>query len=508
MLSNPRRSPARRDTKERRDMFRSKHHRAQQSIAEIETVLDRPRMALKFSAADASRLQAAIQGSVITMGGEQYHQARQGFVVNYQAFPQIIVYCEIFNDVAAALAFAHKHGLVPVCRSGAHNTAGYSVNDEMVIDISRINYVIVERNKKEAVVGAGTTFGRLNAILESNGVHVPGGGCDDVAVAGFMQGGGYGFTSMIFGMNCDSVVAATVMLADGTIVVASETSEPELFWALRGGTGNNFGVLLEITYKVQELRDLWGFGIRWRLGQDDAGAKRVSAALAFLQARYTGSAAPAGFGHQSTLNFVGKEPYLLLRGMYYGESERGEALVADLLRTDGAELDIKGRRGSYSELNDFLNGHPDVPEVVPHTRTQADSRYIERRLSTDEWFSLAKFFQKSPNLGNFIGLEAYGGAIAMVEPSASAFLHRRAAFDVYIWVFWLNDDEKYESLTFLEGFRKVLEPLGNGHAYQNYQNRANAGYREMYWGSNLPRLVRAKEHYDPTHLFRFGQTIV
>jgi hypothetical protein len=92
-----------------------------------------------------------------------YHSARQAFVANYQAFPQIIVYCEVFSDAAAALAFAREWKLSPVCRAGGHSTAGYSVNNGMIIDVSRLSYVVVDSRAKRAVVGAGTNFGHLNA---------------------------------------------------------------------------------------------------------------------------------------------------------------------------------------------------------------------------------------------------------------------------------------------------------------------------------------------------------
>jgi len=92
-------------------------------------------------------------------------------------------------------------------------------------------------------------------------VHTPGGGCPDVCVGGYMQGGGYGFTSREFGMNCDNVVEFHMMLADGSIVVANPNQNRNLFWAVRGGTGNNFGVLLSVTYKLYSLYNVWGWGL-------------------------------------------------------------------------------------------------------------------------------------------------------------------------------------------------------------------------------------------------------
>jgi FAD/FMN-containing dehydrogenase len=226
-----------------------------------------------------------------------------------------------------------------------------------------------------------------------------------------------------------------------------------------------------------------------------------------LQKEFTGRNVPPGLGHQSTLNFIKNEPYLVLRGMYDGTEKEGAQAIQSLLGTDGCQ-DVDWRRGTYLDLNGNLNGNPMVPDVViGYTRTQADSRYVERQLTIDEWATLASHFQQSPNLGNFIGLEAYGGAIGRYGPSETAFLHRRASFDVYTWVFWLNCEQRQESLKFLQGFRDVMDRIGNGHAYQNYPNRDNRNYQRMYWGENLERLQRIKEKYDPENLFCYGQSV-
>lgn len=463
-------------------------------------------MEWKFPAKAAAQLQQQVQGTVVVSADAAYHSARQAFVANYQAFPQIIVYCEVFSDAAAALAFAREWKLSPVCRAGGHSTAGYSVNNGMIIDVSRLSYVVVDSRAKRAVVGAGTNFGHLNAALDTYGLHLPGGGCDDVAIAGYMMGGGFGFTSQIFGMNCDSVVEALVMLADGSIVVASKRCNPDLLWALRGGGGGNFGVLLQITFQLHDVDQIWGFGIRWRAGHSAGGAKRVAAALEILQGEFTGARMPHRLGHQSTINFIGDEPYFLLRGVYAGDAARGRRMIEPLLKTEGAKCDLD-RVGGYTEINNFLNSTPEVPLVAPHTPTQSESRYIGRELTRPEWHDIVRLFQHSPNRGNFFGIEGYGGAIAALAPTTTAFWHRKALFDVYTWVFWQDVQEERASLAFLEQFRQVLTPCSNGHAYQNYPNRTNRNYRWMYWGENFPALLKIKRKYDPTNLFSFGQTI-
>lgn len=224
-------------------------------------------------------LERVLHGTLVLPTDPEYHNDRQVWNPAFQAFPQLIAYCEVFDDVRACLRFARENWLRVVARSGRHSTAGYSVNHSMVIDTSRLRYTVVDPVGKRALVGAGTPFSHLNATLDSYRLHVPGGACQDVCVAGFMQGGGYGFTSRQCGMNCDNVEEVTVMLHDGSLVVANRACNSDLFWAIRGGTGNNFGILLQITYRLHELYRVWGFHVEWPL-------ERAAAGLAELQKRY------------------------------------------------------------------------------------------------------------------------------------------------------------------------------------------------------------------------------
>ena len=179
----------------------------------------------------------------------------------------MIAFCEVSADVRCCLEFARKYQVPFTCRSGGHSTAGYClVNGGLVIDVSRMDDIYVDPGARTARVGAGANFHKVNAILESYGLHVPGGGCPEVGVAGYMQGGGYGFTSRMFGIHCDNVLQVELMLADGTIVRANSVEHADLYWAVRGGTGNNFGVLLATTYQLYPLDTLWGFGLKWSLG--------------------------------------------------------------------------------------------------------------------------------------------------------------------------------------------------------------------------------------------------
>ena len=333
------------------------------------------RVANNFTVSDAKRLQAAIQGTVVLPTDPTYQDARQGFVPNFQDFPQIVVECAVASDVLQALAFARRHSLWVVCRAGGHSTAGYSVNSGMVLDVAAMNDVHVDVESLRAVVGAGCTFGKLNAAIELYGLHVPGGGCPDVAVAGYALGGGYGVTSLMFGMHSDNLERALVALADGSLVIADDSTNRDLFWALQGGTGNNFGVVLELTYRLRPLGELWAFSIGFDLDH-------APAALDVVQRQFTGPQVPDRVGHESFLLYVGADRRYLVRGVYDGTRDAGRDVLEPLLSLPGVSVDID-KVGHYSDLNsELLATLPNVPDVA---RSISDSRFIERPLTEAEW---------------------------------------------------------------------------------------------------------------------------
>jgi len=131
-----------------------------------------------------TELQQAMTGHVVQFGDSNYDASRQLSNNAFQLFPQAIAYCETFADVRACLDFARTHRVALVPRSGGHSTAGFSINDGLVIDVSRLAYVVVDPDRRRAVVGAGTNFGHLNAALDDYRLHVPSGGCEDVCVGG------------------------------------------------------------------------------------------------------------------------------------------------------------------------------------------------------------------------------------------------------------------------------------------------------------------------------------
>jgi FAD/FMN-containing dehydrogenase len=468
---------------------------------------------LKFTPEQLKGLSAKLVGRIVLPQDAAYASARQSFTGAFQRFPQLVVYCQGFSDVVACIGFAKEAGLKPVCRSGGHSMAGYSVNDDMVIDLSGINYVKVDAENAVAWAGAGANFAQVNATLELFHLHIPGGGCETVCVAGYMQGGGYGFTSPMFGMNCDQVTSFQMALADGRIVKASERENPDLFWAVRGGTGNNFGVLLEIEYRLQPMQEVWGFGFRWQISQAEQTAS--ANALHAWQTNFTGDALPPHLGNQGLLIHTQVspespvEPFFLIRGMFRGSEADCRKALDPLFRAipDAEQHRDIWRQGTYREMNGYLFNFPtELPLNLPvSARSLAKSHIVARYLSQQECGDLIALYLAVGEPNNSIGFEAYGGAINAVAPGATAFWHRRAMMDVFFMPFWVYEDSREKAEADVAEFDRVVGPLSNGHSYQNYPNRGIEDFGHAYFGGNLERLLQVKKAYDPDNFFSFPQ---
>lgn len=466
------------------------------------------------------QLSARFAGSVSVAGASGYNDARMGFMHTYQSFPQIIGFCVCESDVVTLLAFAREAGLKVVARSGGHSTAGFSVNDQLVVDTSGINHVLIDPAARRARVGAGTNFRKLNLMLDGSGLHLPGGGCETVCVAGYMQGGGYGFTSRLFGMNCDLVEAVTMVLPDGTVVRASSENHTDLFWAVRGGTGCQFGIVIEIEYRLVELDEMWGFGLRFPLSCR-AEIETACRVLRDLQRGYTDGGAP-DIGIQALLINVptaeqptAQIPALLIRGLCNGSETRTRATLDPLLAhiTDEARQIEIWQRGRYLELNEILlqTADPpgmDLPAVSMNTKPLVDCRIVAHHHAPERWREVILHFLSAPDKTSFIALECYGGAINAQPPEATAFVHRTDSLDMFAWSFWTFEDTETDATEWLDRFAQIAESMGTGRRYQNYPRRGAPDFAEAYFGTNLHRLIAIKQRYDPTGLFDYPQSLL
>jgi FAD/FMN-containing dehydrogenase len=198
-------------------------------------------------------LAQTVRGTVITADDSGYEEARAVYNGMIDKHPAVIVRCADTADVVTAVRFARDHGLEIAVRGGGHNAAGLGVADDaLVVDLSQLRSTTVDPQAHTVRVDPGCTWGDVDHATVAFGMATPSGFIASTGVAGLTLGGGIGYLARRFGLTVDNLLSADVVLADGTLVTASETSHPDLFWALRGG-GGNFGIVTSFTFRCHDI---------------------------------------------------------------------------------------------------------------------------------------------------------------------------------------------------------------------------------------------------------------
>src|SRR6266540_5709486 len=214
------------------------------------------------SAPDWDALRGTIAGEVILPGSPDYELARKPAIARFHdARPRAVVRCKTPEDVAATIALARRSGLPTAARSGGHCFAGRSSTSGVVIDVTPMRVVSVSDGV--ATVGAGARLGEVYDTLDEQDLTIPAGCGPDVGIAGLTLGGGLGILGRRYGLTCDHLLAAQVVLADGRVVVCDDHRDQELFWALRGAGGGNFGVVTSLSFSTVPAPAATSFHLVW-----------------------------------------------------------------------------------------------------------------------------------------------------------------------------------------------------------------------------------------------------
>ena len=470
---------------------------------------------------DWQGLATTIQGNIIQPGNASYNQARLVYNPRYDAIlPQAIVRCASADDVNTALAFIRKNGLTVTARSGGHSYAGYSTGTGVVIDVGAMNTITVGNGT--ATIGAGAKLADVYDQLTAQGVAIPSGTCSTVGIAGITMGGGIGIVDRAYGLTCDNLISAQVVTADGKIVTCDASNEPDLFWALRGGGGGNFGIVTSFTFKTHTTSDIT-VGIA-SFSMDDT--VKVMAAW-----QTWGQTLPDTIWSNVIFSWSsGNTPYLLLKAICVGS-------VADLTPYWDALLlatqSTAERPGIFTiAYRDIVLGDCGgltVAECHIEGKTPAGKKQRTEFASTSDFFDavvpnegiqalrqafLTNFASYASGVADGTGaawiFDLMGGAIGRVASDATAFPHRGALFsaEYYNLHTVAVADAKIDSeQVAANNVRAIMKPWSSGRAYVNYIDPLITDWKTAYYGGNYARLVQVKAKYDPTGLFKFPQGI-
>ncbi|HKH39954.1 MAG TPA: FAD-binding oxidoreductase [Rubrobacter sp.] len=462
-------------------------------------------MSVTTMSPDWDALQSAIAGEVVLPESPGYDAARKPTIARFHdARPQAIVLCETAEDVSGAILFARRSGLETASRSGGHCFAGRSSTGGVVLDVSPMRSVSVSGGV--ATVGAGARLGGVYDALDGHGLTIPAGCGPDVGIAGLTLGGGLGILGRKYGLTSDSLLAAQVALANGRIVECDEHNEPDLFWALRGAGGCNFGVLTSLVFSTLPAPDATAFHLIWPdtfasavmeawQGWSPAGPDELAASLLL-----TASGDPE------------EPPGINVFGAMIGTESDSEGLLEDLVARVGADpASASLEHASYRETKRYLAEHGPGDDR-PDGHQFSKSEFFRRPLPREAVEALVRNFSEGrvASQSRELDFTPWGGAYNRVPAVATAFTHRGELFLLKHAVTVEPDAEAVEkeaALRWLGRSWATGRPWGTGRAYPNFPDPDLEDWPRAYHGTNLERLARVKEKYDPDNLFRFHQSV-
>ncbi|MCM1968723.1 MULTISPECIES: FAD-binding oxidoreductase [Streptomyces] len=458
-----------------------------------------------------------LDGTLVRPGDTDWPSARQLYNTRFDTLkPAAVAYPAHPEDIRTALAHARKNNIRVAIRNGGHSYAGWSSgNNRMIIDVSELNRV--RTGNGTAVIGAGAKLIDVYRALAAKGVTIPAGSCPTVGVSGLTLGGGHGVVSRAYGLTCDSLTSATIITADGKQLTADATHHKELFWALRGAGNGNFGVVTELRFKTHPAPQAVTAYLSWPW----------SRAAAVLKAwQEWGPTQPDEIWSSLHLaNAAGGTPTVSVAAFSlgtYGELQNAVDRLADRIGAPATTVTL--RRRSYEESMELYAGCSSfTSDAQCHLPGSTPGRSPQGALQRETYAAKSDFFDRSISEAGVqallakiksvrggsgsIALTALGGAVNRVDPTATAFVHRRSRMLAQYIAAWRAGTSGTTAQSWLTEAHTAMRPYASGAAYQNYTDPTLKNWRTAYYGDAANRLTRLKRVYDPNGFFRYPQSL-
>ncbi|MEG0388916.1 FAD-dependent oxidoreductase [Niameybacter sp.] len=460
-----------------------------------EPIIIAPDMALPIQVPPPTPIQnPTMSGGIVTPSNPLYACSRLDFNRKVIENPSYINFCFSNEDVLSALNYARQTHMPFRIRTGRND---YEVNSNvdagLVIDMSKMHYIQLNIYKRTVKVGGGTLVGEVYRALAKCGYTIPSGTYRDVGLVSLTSTGGIGFASRYLGLTCDYLKEVELITGEGKMIVANTYENPDLFWAIRGGLGANFGVIVSMTYRIVPVQKVTVCEIEWECCY----SHKVLYAWQFLQAhmdnRFT-----------STVKIIRNEEgkmCLRLEGVFWGRRNELVRELSPLL-------------GYVPVMNQYVATVPYEEAIEKMVQDQpgccafkGTSSFIYEPLSCETICRLIEDLEQSP-LGSWQSLEfkALGGNISKVGADETAYAHREALFLIEIKSIWAYEGLDAEGIQWVNHVKYFLDGFGRG-AYRGCTDFNIENWAEQYYGTHYRKLQIVKSQYDPENILHFPQSI-
>jgi FAD/FMN-containing dehydrogenase len=443
-----------------------------------------------------------LRGNVCLPGEAGYDEARTIWNAMIDRHPGAVIRCRGAADIMRAVTFAREHGVLVAVRAGGHNIAGNAVCEGgLLIDLSLMRSVRIDPIRGTARVEPGATLGDFDREAQAFGLATPLGINSTTGVAGLTLGGGFGWLSRKFGLAVDNLISADVITADGRIVQASATENPDLFWALRGG-GGNFGVVSSFEFRLHPVGPMVLSGL---IVHPFARARELLAGY-----RQVAAKAPDELTQWVVLRKAPPLPFL-------PADVHGKEIVVFAVCYAGEERDgnraLEPLRGLGTPIADVVGMQPFTawqsafdPLLTPGAYNYWKSHnFVE--LSDGLLDVLVSQVARLPTEECEIFIGQLGGAASHVAPDAMAYPHRNANFAMNVHTRWREGADKERSIDWARKLFAETAPHATGGVYVNFMPEDETDRVSSAYGANYARLTALKAKYDPDNLFRLNQNV-
>ena len=437
-------------------------------------------------AAAIRKLASKIAGHLITPDSSDYESSRLIFNRAFDQRPALIVRCASASDVARSLEFSQNQNLPLAVRGGGHNRAGFSVCDGgVVIDLAGMNRVEVDADKRVARAQAGALVRDLDQATQRFGLATTSGGCPTVGIAGLTPGGGQGQLMSKYGAACDNLMSAQLVTADGRQLEASQNSNSDLFWAIRGG-GGNFGVMTALEYRLHPITDVLAGTLVYPPGRTAEMLQTFEKLVATApdELNVLCGILPSGHGARFQLQFF-----------YCGDPRQGDEFLRPLRALKPQEDNVRVKPYLEAQAAGFLR--------TPVAHFQTNVFLLE--LGAPAIAAIAAATDQAPPTNRAFIVPLYG-AISRVGITDTAFPLRRPGYEVDITGLWSAPAEKESAVQWVKSLRDNLQPFAHG-VYSNQLGETSDALVKASYGTNYARLVEIKKKYDPKNVLKLNQNI-
>jgi len=440
-----------------------------------------------------------LTGRIVVPGNPSYNMARMEFNRRFSKFPRVIVFCRRTQDVINAVKWARERGVRLRARSGRHSYEGFSsVNGGIIIDVSEMNQVKVDRKKMVAQVQTGNPLARVYRKLWDKRVALPAGTAPDVGVGGLTLGGGIGLLSRKFGLTCDNLKQVKMVVASGRFgaktIIANKKQHSDLLWASRGGGGGNFGIATSYTFRVRPISKVSIYSITWKWRDLEQVFPTWQRWAPSVTNRLT-----------STIEVAAKQVGTIVStGQLLGGAKELRRWIRPLLQA-GTPVKVMVRTVPFIEATKFFA----AGDLNLEPKFKITGAFGFKPLPREGVRIIRNFLSNAPNKHSTVWCQSLGGAgsaVSRVSPTATAYPHRKAETIYELSARWRNDGEQQRNIRWVERFRKALRPFVVGD-YVNFPDLQIKNWPKAYYGVNFARLKQVKGKYDPHNVFRFAQSI-